>query len=175
MHRQALRVLTFALVLPLSGWFVASAMTPVSMQDPTPTPEGRGEPRDGERPGPRGEGRRGPSLGRSMEMMQAESERVAGSIADPAQNEVTLQALGRIIGALGASQSGEPKNMSKLAPDAQVAHKLAFRRALTVLVRDVAEVELLVIDGKNADAEAMFKAKFLAMADANHEKFGGED
>lgn len=179
MHRHAVRVLTFALVLPLSGWFVASAMAPVPTQDPKPKPESGGEQREGERSGPRGEGRRGggagPSLHRSMELIGTESERVTGSIADPAQNEVTLQGLGRIIGALGASQSGEPKNMSTIAADAQAAHKLAFRRALTVLVRDVAEVELLVIDGKNAEAEAMFKAKVLAMSDPNHEKFGGED
>jgi len=50
----------------------------------------------------------------------------------------------------------------------------AFRRTLTVLARDVAEVELLVIDGKNSDAVKLFEGKVHAAADPAHEKFGGE-
>lgn len=178
MNRNALRILTLALALPLAGWFVVSAMSPARAQDPKPAPEEKGEPREGQRPD-RGEGRRpdrgnGPSLHGAMEQLGTEFERVMAGIADPTKNEATLQSLGRMIQPLGASQNGEPQNLASIPAEAQAAHKLAFRRTLTVLARDVAEVELLVIDGKNSDAVKLFEGKVHAAADPAHEKFGGE-
>jgi len=179
MNCNATRILTLALVLPLTGFFVASAMSPANAQDPKPAPEAKGEPREGQRPD-RGEGRRpggrgGPSLHSAMEQLGTEFEKVMTGIADPAQNEATIQSLGRMIQMAGASQNGEPKNMAKIPADAQAAYKLEFRRALTVLARDIAEVELLVIDGKNEEAVKLFDAKVLAAADPAHAKFAGGD
>lgn len=172
MNRPSLRVLTLLVALPLSGWFVASSMAPARAQDPKPAPEGKGEPREGgERGGRRGGPRGGPSLHGAMEQMGNEFERLTVSIVDPAQNEATLQSLGRMIAAAGASQSGEPKTLAKLAPEAQVAQKAEFRRALATLARDLAEIELLVLDGKNADASTALKSKVAAAAELNHEKF----
>jgi len=183
MRRSAIRVLSIALLLPLSGWFVVSSMTPPTQDPkPAPAPEGQGDPRDGGRPGPRGEGRRGgrgpgggPNLHGAMEQMQRELDAVTESIADPAKNDATLTSLGRMLAGAGASQGGEPKNMAEIPAAEQAGHKLAFRRALVVLARDIAEVELLVIDGKNAEAAAMFEKKIVPQRDAGHEKFGGDD
>lgn len=175
MNCTAIRILTLALALPLTGWFVASAMSPVSVQDPKPAPEAKGEPRDGRGEGRGRGGRGGPSLHSAMEQLGTEFEKVMTGIADPAQNEATIQSLGRMIQMAGASQSGEPKGMSKIPADAQAVHKLEFRRVLTVLARDIAEVELLVIDGKNAEAAKLFDAKVLAAADPAHAKFASDD
>jgi len=180
MNRTSIRALSLLLALPLSGWFVASSMAPARAQDPKPAPEEKAEPREGQRPGPRGEGRRrgpgeGPNLHNAMEQMETEMKRVSEGIADPAKNEATLQGLGRMIQFAGASQGGQPKNLAEIPADAVAAHKLAFRRALVVLARDVAEVELLVLDGKNAEAAEMFKARVAASRDSGHEKFGGDE
>lgn len=179
MNRSALRLISLSLVLPLSGWFVASAMTPARVQDPKPAPQGRGgDPRDGERPGPGGDrrgGRGGPSLHRAMEQMEEEVKRIYDTIADPAQEATTLSGLGRLIQYAGASQSGEPKNLGETPAEAKAAHKAAFLRALTVFARDVAEVELLVLDGKHAEAKKVFDTKVLGPVEAAHVKFGVQD
>ncbi|MCY2958806.1 MAG: cytochrome b562 [Planctomycetota bacterium] len=174
----SIRALTLLLVLPLSGWFVVSSMTPASVQDPKPAPEAKGEPREGQRPEGRRQGRGpggGPSLHGAMEQMGNEMKRVSESIADPAKNEATLQGLGRMLMAAGASQNGEPKNLAEIPADKQAAHKLAFRRALVVLARDIADIELLVLDGKNAAAAEMLESKVVAGRDSSHEKFGGDE
>lgn len=177
MNRPALRVLCLALALPLGGWFLASSMAPARTQDPKPAPAR--DDKGGERP--RGEGRRGggpggrgPSLHGAMESMERELKVVIENIDDPAKREDVLASLGRALTGAAASQNGEPKNLAEIPAEKQAEHKLAFRRALTVLARDIAEIELLVIDGKTADAKAMFE-KIGAQAESGHEKFGGDD
>jgi hypothetical protein len=151
-------------------------MTPdIHLADVFAKPEVKGEPREGGERGGRRGGPRGPNLHSAMEQMGEEFERVTASIGDAMQNEATLTSLGRMIAAAGASQSGEPKTLAKLAPEAQAAHKLEFRRALTILARDIAEVELLVLDGKNAEAAKMLAANVAAAADTNHAKFVPEE
>lgn len=179
MNRSTIRVLSLCVVLPLALLWIASSTTPTSIQDPKPAPPGKGEPREG---APRPEGRRGgrgpgegPNLHAAMEQMKRDLRTVAESIADPAKSEVTLQGLGRMLAAAGASQSGEPKNLAEIPAEGHAAHKLAFRRALVVLARDIADIELLVLDGKHAEAAAMLQAKVVLVRDSAHEKFGGDE
>lgn len=192
MQRSFVRLSIPVLALPLAAalWFAAPAGA-LALQDPKPAPEGRqdGGRQDGGRPdgppergqdrGGRGEGRgpregRGPNLHGSMESLGREMERVHQSISDPTKNDATITGLGRMLGAVGFSIGGEPKSLSEQPEAARAASKLAFRRELAQLAKELAEIELLVLDGKNADAAARFD-KLAALRDAAHERYGVED
>lgn len=110
-----------------------------------------------------------------MEQMGTEMTRAEESIGDPAKSEDTLRALSRLIQLSGASLLGQPKNMEDTPADGQAAHKLAFRREIVLLVRQLADIELLVLDGKHAEAAELFKVKIATARDAGHKKFGGDE
>ena len=110
-----------------------------------------------------------------MEQMKDELRSLQKTVADPAQNEATLKSLTHMQHLAIDGKLGAPSNMADVPADKQAAHKVAFRREMLKLVKDLAEVELLVIDGKNAEADKMVKSVIVADRDAGHDKFGGKD
>jgi hypothetical protein len=190
MSKLSTRLVCAVLVLPLSAWLLTAVFAPSARaQDPKPAPEAKGDPKakgeqgEGQRPGPRGEGRwgrrggegEGPGLHGAMEQMKGELRKVSEAIADPARNEDTLRGLGRMISFAGASQGGLPKSVQELPADKQAAEKLAFRRELVLLARNLADIEMLVLDGKNAEAAAALKTKVVDARDAAHTKYGVDE
>lgn len=169
------RVLVLAALLSTSAWLASASTAPSAVaQDQKPPSSGeepRGEPRGG--PERRG-GRRGEGMGihQAMEQMETEVKKLEASIADPARTEETVRALSRMIQFTGASLTGAPKNQEKIAADARDAHMLAFRRDLLKMVKELADIELLVLDGKHADAAAALTAKVLTPAGDAHKKYG---
>lgn len=177
------RILLLACLLPPAAWVATSAVSlataRASSQDPKPPPPQpepgtKGEPSQEPR---RGRGERGPGGGlhQAMERMKGELKKVSNGVADPAKNEETLKAISSLQALVIEGKSGSPENLDQQPAADQPAFKIAFRKDMLKTLRDLIELEVLVLDGKNAEAAAFVKSRIIPDRDEGHDKYRKEE
>jgi Cytochrome b562 len=134
------------------------------------------------RPGQEGGGARGargenPSVGSSMKSMNRALESLKGSIGDPMKLAENLKLIGEMErGCILAKNAPFPADLLKDAADDAAKAKVAthYRKDMIKLTQSLLELELAVMNGKTADAQAML-VKLDAAREHGHEEFGVED
>lgn len=175
-HRLSVLALTASAVAAtvfLTGGIAALAQDAPASRAKAPTQEALKSDTAPARGG-RGEN---PSVGSSMKSMNRALESLQGSIADPMKLAENLKLIGEMErGCILAKNAPFPADLLQDAGDDAAKAKVAthYRKDMIRLAQSLLELELAVMNGKTADAQAMLK-KLDAAREHGHEEFGVED
>ena len=112
-------------------------------------------------------------LAKEMNAMDDNLKALKKIIANAAENKKSLELLDKVQASVVASKSMTPAEVKNI-PEAERAQWVAdYRKEMAVLLEHLCKMEVAIIDGKNADAETLFKG-LKKIEDDGHEKFTAE-
>jgi soluble cytochrome b562 len=65
----------------------------------------------------------------------------------------------------------DPANLASIPAGERDAHRADYRRDMARLLRELADMEILVLDGKNAEVKDRIKSELLELRNAAHDRF----
>lgn len=96
---------------------------------------------------------------------------LAGLAGDASKKVEALPVITQLQGHIIAAKQLTPPAAETRPEGERAAFNLAFRKSMTELLREVAELELDIIEDRNAEAAERITKKLIEMRDAAHELF----
>jgi soluble cytochrome b562 len=111
------------------------------------------------------------NVGKAMEGLKDGLKAVSKSIKDPAQNEATLKTLHTMQGHAMSAKTEKPANLEEIEEAKRAEHTAMFRADLSRLLKELCDMEIAVLEGKNEEAAALIRAKLVPTRNAGHGKY----
>jgi len=113
-----------------------------------------------------------PALSDAMRGMKVQLKLLTEGLKGPLVNEPqALAALTELQVLTIAAKRGDPPHLDELAPKRQLATRRAFKADLARLLKELAAMEVDVLEGHPELAVARIRADLMPLRDAAHEKF----
>jgi len=87
------------------------------------------------------------------------------------KHDTALDAVGEMQRLVLLAKTHEPKNLNDLPKDGRPAHVVAFRKDLIAMLRELADVEVDILDEHYDQALAKVNSQVAQMRDAGHKKY----
>ena len=114
-------------------------------------------------------------LADAMEGIKRSLQALSGTIADPEQNAASLASLTEMqVWALQAKLE-RPANLDEVPAARRDAHAAAFRADILRLIVRLAQMEIDVLEGRNAEAKAAIKTDLFDMRSVAHDKYQSDN
>lgn len=93
------------------------------------------------------------------------------SVSDAAQNEQSLTSIAEMQALALQGKPLAPPNLDTVDRDKRPAHQAAFRADMARMLRELAQMEIDILEGRNADAVATIQGKLFELRDSSHDKY----
>ncbi|MCB9899023.1 MAG: hypothetical protein H6825_13540 [Planctomycetes bacterium] len=97
------------------------------------------------------------------------------AVADPAMNETSLAAVAEMQAIALAAKTLEPSNLDEKPKEERAAHKAAYRADMARMLSDLCQMEIAILEGRNADAQATLQGPLFDLRESSHEKYQKEE
>jgi soluble cytochrome b562 len=111
------------------------------------------------------------ALDEAMNGLKDHLRQLATTIAGPTGDAETLAHLDAMQQITLGAKALAPANLEAQPADKRGAHQADYRRDMARLLRELADMEILVLDGKHAEAKERIKKGLVELRDSAHDKF----
>ena len=115
------------------------------------------------------------SLHNHMEIIKRDMRSLFKAAASPDTKADALKAVSDMELHFVEAKNLEPESAEKVAEADREAYKLDYRRQMAEVLRELTDIELLIINDKNEEAVNQIKDKLVEMRNTAHDKFQVDD
>lgn len=115
------------------------------------------------------------SLHDRMEVLRNNLRALARNVADPAKQQESLKLVAEMQKHIVAAKEQPAPKLNTQPEGAREAYGLAYRKAMTEVLEELARLEIDIIDKNGEQATKRIRENLVKMRDAAHEKFNVDE
>lgn len=114
-------------------------------------------------------------LQKYMDGMKTNLKPLGRAAGDPEKLEDSLRYVSELQRLVVLSKLEAPANLDEIPAEQQVAHRMAYRRDMAAVLKELAEMEIDLLEGKHEEAAKRVRGSLLPARKEGHRKYQKEE